>query len=191
MPFDTTILAKKIEGLKQSFESGRFADALLIAVNTGNGLMQQRIFTQNVDIQGQSFGQYIGQKRKVRLKISSNKTQNKRDKNIAGLSLTSYQRKRAAAGRQIASKDLEFSGGLRRAIETQKDGENAAILEFNNNLAAQIAQGQENQISNIRNGSKAITRAIGATKIFRLSATEKEQVNEQASELIKQILRPK
>lgn len=188
MSFDITILAKKIDGLKQSFESGRFADALVTALNSGNGLMQQRIFTENVDIEGKSFGQYIGSKRKARLIRSSNKLQDKRNKNLAGQLLTPYQRKRLAAGRQILRKDLEFSGGLRRAINTVVEGERAAVLEFNNNDAAKIARGQENQITNIRNGSKAITTGNG-TKIFRFNEDERKQVNEKGSLLIKQILK--
>lgn len=190
MPFDTTIMEDKIKRLKETFESGQFADALVTAVNTGSGLMQQRIFTQNEDTQGQSFGQYVGKKRKVRLKVSANRTQNIRNKNIAGLSLTSYQRKRAAAGRQILKKDLELYGGLRRAIETQIESEKAAVLQFNNTEAAKIAMGQEQQISNIRNGLGGSTKGIGATKIFGLNASEKEQVTEQGLLLITQILKP-
>ncbi len=190
MPFDLKILTDKIEGIKEAFDNGRFADALVASLNTGNGLMQQRIFQNNNDIEGNSFGQYIGRKRKARLQVSKNVTQNKRNKAIAGQDLTSYQRKRARAGRQIAKKDLEFTGGLRRTIETQVENENAAILQFNDNNAALIAKGQEAQITNIRNGGKGTTKGKGI-KIFALNTTEKEQVNEQGLELIKQILKPK
>jgi hypothetical protein len=191
MPFDVNILSQKIEGLKEAYESGMFGDALVASLNTGNGLMQQRVFNQNTDVEGQGFGVYIGKKRKVPLVVSTNKTQNKRNKNIAGLSLTSYQRKRAAKGRQIAKKDLEFSGGLRRAIEAQIEGEKAAVLQFNNDLAAKIARGQEQQITNIRAGRKGLVKGADAVKIFTLNQTEKETVIEQGAELIKQILKPK
>lgn len=190
MPFDVTILSKKIEGLKEAYENGNFADALVGAINTGSGLMQQRIFTQNQDVEGQGFGQYVGKKTKTRLKISPNKTQNKRNKSIADLYLTAYQKKRARAGRQTANKDLEFTGGLRRAIETQIENEKAAVLEFNNEQAAKIAKGQEAQITNIRNGRSGTTKGDGV-KIFSLNKSEKEQVVEQGAELIKQILKPK
>lgn len=189
MPFDLTILTQKVEGLKTTFENGRFADALIGALNTGNGAMQQRIFQENEDISGNSFGQYIGRKRKVRLQVSANKTQNKRNKAVAGQLLTSYQRKRARAGRQVLKKDLEFSGGLRRAIETQVEGEKAAVLQFNNTLAAKIAHGQEAQITNIKNGRRGNTKGTGI-KIFSLNQAEKEKVTEQGIELIKQILKP-
>lgn len=189
MSFDTTILQNKIDKIKDAFENGRFGDALVTAVNTGNGLMQQRVFGQNTDVAGQDFGKYIGKKRKVPLVRSSNKTQDKRNKAIAGLELTSYQRKRAAKGRQILKKDLEFEGGLRRAIETRVEGETAAVIEFNNSEAAQIARGQENQITNIRAGLKGTTKGAGV-RIFRLNPAEKEQVIGQGLELIKRILKP-
>lgn len=189
MPFDLAILSKKIEGLKEAFNNGKFGDALVGALNTGNGLMQQRVFTQNVDVDGQGFGVYIGKKRKVRLQVSKNRTQNKRNKAIAGLELTSYQRKRAQKGRQIAKKDLELEGSLRRAIETVIENEKSAVLTFNNDTAAKIARGQENQITNIRNTGKGTTKGKGV-KIFGLNTSEKEQVIEQGSELIKQILKP-
>lgn len=188
--FDLTILTSKIDGIKQAYLSGKFGDALIGALNTASGKMQQRVFQENEDAEGNNFGPYVGVKTKTNLKISSNKTENKRNKSIAGQSLTTYQRKRARAGRQISHKDLEFTGGLRRAIETQVENENAAVLQFNNDQAARIARGQEAQITNIRSGGKGTTKGTG-TKIFKLSATEKEQVTEQGVELIKQILKPK
>lgn len=188
MPFDTKILPNKIDKIKENFENGRFGDVLVSSLNTGNALMQQRIFQANKDIQGNSFGGYIGKKRKARLQVSSNKTQNKRNKSVAGQELTPYQRKRALKGRQISHKDLEFTGGLRRAIETKIENEHAAVIEFNNDLAAIIAKGQEAQISNIRAGQKGTTSGIGA-KIFTLDAAEKEKVIEQGRELINQILK--
>lgn len=197
MSFDITILTKRIEGIKQAFENGQFADALAGALNSGNGLMQQRIFTQNTDTKGQSFGQYVGKKSKQsdRSQVKSlfsttSKTDKKRIKASAGLELTAYQRKRALKGRQIIKKDLEFDGGLRRAIEIQVENKKSVVLEFNNTDAALIAHGQEQQIENIRNGKPGTTKGTGATKIFILDDKEREQVNEQGLELINQILRP-
>lgn len=188
MSFDLTILTNQIEGLKKSFDNGRFADALVASLNTGNGRIQQRIFTDNVDIEGNSFGVYIGKKHKARLQKSENATQNKRNKAIAGLDLTSYQRKRASKGRQVLKKDLEFTGGERRSIETQVEGEKAAVIQFNNDKAVLIARGQEAQITNIRNGQKGTTKGIGI-KIFQLNESERNEVIEQGAELIKQILK--
>lgn len=196
MSFDTTILTEKISGIKKAFENGRYADALIGALNTGNGLMQQRIFTTNKDVEGNGFGQYIGVKRRLskrgKLELlagTTSKTDLKRIKTAAGQALTPYQRKRANKGRQTDKKDLEFTGGVRRAIETVVENEKAAALSFNNDKAAAIAQGQEIQIANIRAGRKGTTKGEGI-KIFRLNISEKQQVDEQGLELIKQILKP-
>lgn len=198
MPFDIKILGDKIKAIKEAFESGRFADALVGALNTGNGLMQQRVFTVNTDIKGQSFGKYIGTKKKITdralflsFNSTTSKTDQKRIKKNADLDLTTYQRKRANKGRQVSKKDLEFDGGLRRAIETQIENEKAVVLQFNNDKAAKIAKGQEQQITNIRNGQSGTTKGTGAVRIFTLDPKEKEEVNEQGRELIMQILKPK
>jgi hypothetical protein len=196
--FDLNILKKKIDGLKEAYENGKFGDALIGAVNTGNGLLQQRVFTQNEDVEGNGFGQYIGKKRKLSnrdLEVSllfaaRSKTTQKRIKANADVELTSYQRKRAHAGRQTTKKDLEFTGGTRRAIETQLENDKAAVIQFNNDQAAKIAKGQEAQITNIRNGGKGTTKGTGV-KIFTLNKTEKETVVEQGKELIIQILKSK
>lgn len=199
MSFDLTILTNKIEGIKEAFTDGSFGDALVGALNTGSGLLQQRVFTENADVEGNSFGQYIGKKKSRKLQDreifralfdTDSKTDKKRIKDNANADLTSYQRKRVNKGRQIDHKDLEFSGGLRRSIETQVESETAAVLEFNNSDAAKIAHGQEAQITNIRNGSKGTTRGKGI-KIFTLNTDEKEQVVEQGKELINQILKRK
>lgn len=196
MPFDTTILTEKIEGLKEAFNNGNYADALVTALNTGNGLMQQRIFTENKDMQGNSFGLYVGAKSKQSdraqvkaLFSTTSNTDKKRIRAAAPQLLTPYQRKRASKGRQVAKKDLEFTGGLRRAIETQVEGEKAAVIQFNNYDAAVIARGQENQITNLRSGNGSTSG--NGVKIFILDQSEREQVTEQGRLLIQQILRPK
>jgi len=192
MSFDTTILSKKIQAIKDAFENGNFADALVGALNTGNGLMQQRIFTQNKDTQGQSFGAYVGKKSKVgKLPKTSNSTQAKRNKAVEGQELTYYQRKRALRGRQTVKKDLELEGSLRRSIETVVENDKAAIINFSNDESAAIAHGQEQQITNIRNGRPGTTKGTGATKIFNLDTKEREEVTEQGTILINEILKPK
>lgn len=199
MSFDITILTGKIEGLKEAFKTGRFADAMVTSLNTGNGLMQQRIFTATKDVNGNSFGRYVGKKGSRRsqereifraLFGTDSKTDKKRIKDNANSDLTPYQRKRVNKGRQIARKDLEFFGSLRRAIETQAEGEKAAVIQFNNFKAAAIAKGQEVQITNIRSGQPGTTKGVG-DRIFTLDSSEREQVNEQGKLLIKQILKAK
>ncbi len=196
MPFDINILKAKIEAIKQAYENGRFADALVGALNTGNGLMQQRIFVGTKDIEGNDFGPYVGKKsslsarNKAKLLGSASATDKKRIKAAAGLELTPYQRKRANKGRQILRKDLEFTGGLRRAIETAVENEKSAVIQFNNREAAIVASGQEAQITNIRSGKKGTTKGTGI-KIFTLDQKERQQVDEQGLELINEILIPK
>lgn len=190
MPFDLTILSKQIEGIKQAFENGKFADALVGALTEGKGVMSTRIFDENTDIENNSFGQYVGKKRKARLIVSENRTQNKRNKAVAGQDLTAYQRKRALKGRQILKKDLSFTFGLRRSIEVVIENEKTVVLQFNNDQAAKIAHGQEQQIFNIRSGGKGTTKGGGAPKIFTFNQPEKEKVVDQGSELINQILKP-
>lgn len=193
MPFDVTILVKKIQGIKEAFENGNFADALVGAMKTGQGIMSKRIFNQLEDTQGRDFGKYIGKKSKARLLKSKNKTQNKRNKAVAGQELTSYQRKRALSGRQIANKDLQLTNSLRKSIELQhsivKESNGIVSLEFTTDKAAAIARGQENQITNIRNGRPGTTKGDGV-RIFRFTQEEKEKTTEQGSFLIKQILKP-
>lgn len=193
MSFDTTILSKKIEGIKEAFENGRFADALVTALNYGNGEMQQRIFTQNKDVEGQDFGTYVGKKFKVgKLPTTKNRTQAKRNKAVEGQELTYYQKKRALRGRQTVKKDLEFEGTLRKAIQDPYvEDERSAVLAFSNTESALIAHGQEQQITNIRNGKPGTTKGTGAVKIFTLDTKEREEVTEQGALLIQEILKPK
>jgi hypothetical protein len=189
MPFDVKIQKQKIEKIKLAFVEGVFADALLAALNTGNGLMQQRIFTESKDVEGNSFGFYVGEKKEVKgFTKSKNSLQNRRNKAILGKNLTKYQVKRAQKGHQTNPKNLEFTGGLRRAIETVIESDKTAAIVFNNDEAAQIAKGQEAQITNIRNGLKGTTEGIGIP-IFKLNTEEKEQVIEQGRELINQIMK--
>jgi hypothetical protein len=195
MPFDINILTDKVEKLKTNFENGHFGDVLLGALNTGNGLMQDRIFAGNKDVEGNDFGEYVGKKKTLsdRAQLTAlfntkGKKAKEKIRNEAILELTSYQRKRLSKGRQIGKKDLEFTGELRRSIETQAD-ERSAVLEFSNDQSALIARGQENQITNIRNGRTGSTKGDGI-KIFNLSEDERTEVIDQGQELLNQILKP-
>ncbi len=190
MAFDVTILIKKVQAIKEAFENGSFADALVGAMKAGNGFMQTRIFNELKDTEGNSFGKYIGKTRKARLIVSKNRLQNNRNKAIAGKDLTPYQRKRALKGRQVLNKDLQLTNSLRRSIGEVIENERVVVLQFSTDEMAKIARGQENQITNIRNGQPATTKGNGVP-IFKFTESEKERTVEQGSELIKQILKPK
>ena len=84
-----------------------------------------------------------------------------------------------------------MEGSLRRSIETVVENEKAAIINFSNDESAAIAHGQEQQITNIRNGKPGITKGTGAIKIFNLDTKEREEVTEQGTILINEILKPK
>jgi hypothetical protein len=188
-------MADKVNRLKENFENGRFGDVLLGALNTGNGLMQDRIFAGNKDVKGNDFGKYVGKKKRLSDKAqltalfnTKGKKAKEKIRNEAILELTSYQRKRLSKGRQVDKKDLEFTGELRRSIETRAD-EKSAVLEFSNDESALIARGQENQITNIRNSQSGSTKGDGI-RIFNLSEDERTEIVEQGQELINQILKP-
>jgi len=181
-----------LDRLPDIANNGGWGDVLISALNTGNGLMQARIFRENKDVEGNDFGIYIGNKKNLtaaaKLKLLSSTTSRtdlKRIKANIDLALTPYQRKRVNKGRQIGHKDLEFTGGLRKSIEIQLESENVGVITFNYDKAAQTAQGQENQITNIRNGLKGTTQGNG-TKIFALNTDEKSNVSEQVHLLVKQ-----
>jgi hypothetical protein len=193
--FDLNTMADKVNRLKENFENGRFGDVLLGALNTGNGLMQDRIFAGNKDVKGNDFGKYVGKKKRLSDKAqltalfnTKGKKAKEKIRNEAILELTSYQRKRLSKGRQVDKKDLEFTGELRRSIETRAD-EKSAVLEFSNDESALIARGQENQITNIRNSQSGSTKGDGI-RIFNLSEDERTEIVEQGQELINQILKP-
>lgn len=188
--FDLTILIKRVEGLRAAFESGQFADALVGSLTTGNGLMKQRIFTATKDVEGNGFGKYVGKKTLPRsLPTTTSRTDRKRIKANAGVPLTRWERIRANKGRQVAKKDLFFTGGLSASIEVQVENERAAVLAFNTPDMAAIAHGQEQQITNIRNGGKGTTKGSGAVKIFTFDTKERNEVVEQGQQLIIQILK--
>lgn len=194
MAFDTTILSKYVNDLKRVVESGQFADALVGAMNTGNGLMQQRIFTRNEDVEGNSFGTYIGKRTALgieatrRLLEKAKRPEQKARVRRAAAPLTPYMRKRVLRGRQVTRKDLELEGDLRRSIQVFIENDKEVVLAFNTDKQALIAAGQEQQITNIRNGLPGTTKGTGAIKIFAFNSDEIDQVIEQGTELVLEII---
>jgi hypothetical protein len=195
MAFDSTILIKFVDSLRAKVRDGNFADALVASINTGNGLMQQRIFTRGQDVLGQSFGGYTGRKRTLSLVqqqrlllLAKNKVQKNRARNAIN-ALTPYERRRVLFGRQVGYKDLEFKGDLRRSIQVAIIDGRTVTLAFTTLLQANKARGQEQQITNLRNGRPGTTRGTGAIRIFGFSEQEKQEVKRQAEQLILQVLK--
>lgn len=186
-------IIEAIQKVQEKILAGAFGDAFVSALNAANGLMQERIFTKNEDTDGNDFGKYIGKKRiatgreQLRLLFGTeSELTKKRIRESAFLELTSYQRKRAARGRQVSKKDLELEGALRRSIETVVLDERSAAIQFNTDKFALIARGQENQITNIREGKPGTTKGDGV-KIFALDDNERGQANEIVQALVLEI----
>lgn len=195
MAFDSTILLKFVDSLRAKVRDGNFGDALVSAINTGNGLMQQRVFTRGQDVLGQSFGGYVGRRRPISLVqqqrlllLAKNRVARNRARNAIN-ALTPYERRRVLFGRQVGYKDLEFKGDLRRSIQVALIDGRTVTLAFTTLLQANKAHGQEQQITNLRNGRPGTTRGTGATRIFAFSEQEKQLVKQQAELAILQLIK--
>ncbi len=98
MAFDTKILIAKIENFRQIANEGRISDVFFAALNTGNALMQRRIFNENRDVEGNSFGGYVGKQKYVtksafaKSLVGASKTTRDRIKKSSQEKLTPYQR---------------------------------------------------------------------------------------------------
>lgn len=194
MSFDTKILIDKVERFREKANAGVFSDVFFAALNTGNALMQRRIFNDNVDTEGNSFGPYVGKRKYVtkgalaKSLVGASKTTRARIKKSSLLQLTPYQRKRANRGRQVIRKDLELEGELRRSIEVQVIDEKSVAVQFNFDKAYLVARGQENQITNLRNGLPGYTIGNGI-KIFAFNEEERKRTNEQVKLLLDQVFK--
>lgn len=144
---------------KANVAAGSFSDALVGGLVAGMGLMKRRIFNQSMDADGISLGNYISKE---------------------------YRRLRLKNGRQIAKKDLEFAGALRRAIEVVSINNTRAQIRINNSELAQIAVYLEQQIANIRSGRPANSPTSQRARIFTLSDTEIAILRKNTLELLRQ-----
>lgn len=181
---------------------GDIQDVIAAAVNTGRGVMIKRIFNDHQDANGQSLGNYTGNKSKLTtrkyavrgddpedayVKKQLKKLKKKVDK-LKDQDLTEYEKTRLLAGRQVSEKDLEFSGSLRKSIETVRKEGAKVVVEIVNPENAKIARWQEKQIGNIR--AKQDVRKGGAkpARIFSFSQGEYETIRKQGKYLIGQVI---
>lgn len=167
----TSNIEQVIERLNEMAANGEridFSDALAAGVNAARALMQNRIFNTGTDANGTSLGGYSGKQTKSRSK-------NKRllaaiaDFDPEG-GFSAYEKKRLSHGRQIAYKDLEFTGSLRRSIVTAKETTKRVVCWIANPGDADIARYQEQQVGRIR--------GAGIAEIFELSDTERIELKE-------------
>lgn len=156
-----------------------FSDAMFSAINSGMGLMKQRIFNKGLDADGNSLGKYVGNKSKVTArKFGGNK---KFRKNLGGEGeLTEYEKFRVAHGRQVEYKDLQVTGSLFNSINTVKDESGRVVIAIVNPEMALIAGYQEEQIGKIR-GS-------GVARIFSLSEDEFNHIKSEGNAGIKHVI---
>lgn len=145
--------------IRATIASGAFGDVLAAGLNAGMGAMKRRIFNQSQDANGETLGPYYDEV---------------------------WERYRQERGRQVARKDLELEGSLRRAIEVVTVNNTKAEIRIVNETSAQIARYQEGQIYNLRNGYAGNESARGRVPIFEFSAEEVEIVNNTTRVLLAQ-----
>lgn len=133
-----------------------FSEALIGGTNATRGKLSFRVFNKGSDSFNMPFGKYTGQK--------------------VGR-FTPYEYKRVKRGRQIAKKDLEFEGDLRRSIRVVKRQKNSVICVITNKETARIGRYQEEQLSRIHKRPVVI---------WRLTPEEKKFFMDNVSALIKQ-----
>ncbi len=192
-------IVELIEKFKKISEAGEidFSAALTLGVNAAKGAMDFRIFNKGLDANGEAFGKYSGKKYKVSARrgnlgkdepgdayVSAQIKRQKKKlavnaKETGQSAFTEYEKKRLTDGRQIAYKDLEFHGSLRRSIITASEGRIKVVCFFNNNRQAVIAEGQEKQIGKIK--------GQGRVKIFALSKEERELMQTNINAGLKQL----
>lgn len=199
------LIKEAVAGASSSGEGG-IQDALVAALNSGRGLMKRRIFNNSEDATGKPLGKYHGNKtrltkdkfsfrrddedeEKERKKVKRNF--NKSIKNNADDTYTEYEKTRLGSGRQIAKKDLQFSGSLASSIETVRGAENKAAIHISNIENAKIARYQEQQIGNIRAGQNPVKGKAEPAKVFVLSQEEFDTVDVQGKRLITEIIKSK
>lgn len=158
---NTREVLARLKAIREAIANGSFADALVGGLNAGMGIMKRRIFNQSLDADGVTLGPYFSEQ---------------------------YERDRVEAGRQIARKDLEFTGTLRRAIEVISVNNLKAEIRITNPNRAEVARKQEEQIYNLRNDLPYNAETGQFVPIFYLSADELEIVQTTTRALLDQKL---
>ncbi|HEY9364417.1 MAG TPA: hypothetical protein VIQ00_14210 [Chitinophagaceae bacterium] len=178
-------------------------EAMYTALNAGMGKMKFRIFNKGMDAEGNSLGNYHGNKTRItkkKLSIASDdefdekdrkkakRNLNKLVKNSPDETYTEYEKFRVSRGRQIEYKDLEMEGSLRKTIEVVRVENGKVVIVIRNEETAKIAGYQEQQIGNIKAGQNAKTGTAEPAKIFTISQEEYELIKAEGNEAIRQII---
>lgn len=149
----------RLQMIRATIASGAFSDALVSGLNAGMGVMKLRIFNQSLAADGSSLGPYFSE---------------------------TYIRDRRREGRQVARKDLEMTGSLRRSIEIVVVNNFKAEIRITNPRDVDKARKQEVQIFNLRNNLPFDAETGGKVPIFEPSAEEWEIVMTTTNQLLNQ-----
>lgn len=165
--------------------------------------MKRRVFNKSEDAEGNSLGNYHGNKtrltkNKYSIKDTDVDAEKERKKKKAALNkitkadadgkYTEYEKKRLASGRQIDKKDLQFNGDLIGSIDTRIDND-AVVIAFINAKGTLIGRSQEKQIANLRAGQNGNKGSAEPAKIFVLSEAEYEQVKTEGDRLVGEVIK--
>lgn len=201
-------IIEKLERIKTALSGPNgtppaITEAMFTALNAGMGKMKFRIFNKGLDAEGNSLGNYHGNKTRItkkKLSIASDDEFDEKDRKRAKRNLnrlhkadpdatfTEYEKYRLGLGRQIEYKDLEVDGSLRRSIEVVKGDNGKVLIVIRNEEAAKIAGYQEQQIGNIKAGQNAKTGTAEPAKIFAISQEEFDLIKAEGNEAIRQII---
>jgi hypothetical protein len=152
-------LKARLALIRATIASGVFSDVLVAGLNAGMAIMKRRIFNQSLAADGTDLGPYFSE---------------------------DWARARRLEGRQVARKDLEFQGTLRRAIEVVSVNNTRAEIRITDDASADIARFQEVQIFNLRNNLPANQDTGGKVPIFELNELELEIVTSTTKTLLEQ-----
>jgi hypothetical protein len=107
---------------KNIIEPKLFDDISFLTANQLRATISQRVFTKGNITEG-SAGKYVSEP---------------------------YKKKREKKGRQIAYKDFEMNGDLRKSFKLLKNKKGVCEVGFNNSKEALIAKGQDEQMRRLR-----------------------------------------
>lgn len=158
---NTKEILAKLALYRAQIAAGTFSDALVAGLNAGMGAMKRRIFNQSLDAEGKTLGPYYDE---------------------------SYERERVRKGRQVAKKDEEMTGSLRRSIEVVAVDNTKAEIRITNQEDTDKARNQEKQIFNLRNGRSGNDSGGGFVPIFELAPDEWDIVKSTTVALLMQKL---
>lgn len=124
------------EALKKFAASLREINITVAAAKDAEGLIKQRIFNEGKAASGRMLGKYKSK---------------------------SWKEKRKKKGRQVAYRDFEYTGDLRRSIKTGTRGDKAATVE----IAGQEQIDKANKLTRIAGGDVFVLNEAEADEVIK------------------------